>query len=103
MGPPLETRRRECVRSALIGYPRAMFKTALAAIVAVLALSLAAGPATAGLRTLRAPHPKFMTAKFRKQVRKAGSHGKPAPKQSGPGPLDVCPGVDPNSPSPTMS
>ncbi|MFL5895695.1 MAG: hypothetical protein ACJ76Z_11380 [Thermoleophilaceae bacterium] len=80
-----------------------MSRKALVAGVAVLALAVAAGPATANVSTLRAPHPKFMTAKFRKQVRRSGSHGKPAPKQDGPGPLDVCPGVDPNSPSPSTS
>src|SRR3954468_14378499 len=103
MGRFRGTWRGQCVRSRFTGHARGMLKTAFAAVAAVLVLSLAAGPASAGLRTLRAPHPKFMTAKFRKQVRQAGTHGKRAPKQAGPGATDVCPGVDPNSPSPATS
>src|SRR5437763_5656519 len=80
-----------------------MSRSALAAGVAALALAVAAGPALANVSILRAPHPAFMTKKFRAQVRKAGPHGKPTPKQAGPGPLDVCPGFDPSSPSPSTS
>jgi hypothetical protein len=70
------------------------------ALVALVALCVGTAVATAA-DTLVAPHPAFMTAKFRKQVRKAGRKGKPAPKQAGPGALDICPGVDPNQPAPS--
>src|SRR2546423_9551560 len=77
-------------------------RVVLFAAVALLALSVGTGAATAA-STLRAPHPKFMTKKFRSQVRKAGHRGKPVPKSDGPGPADVCPGIDPSSPSPATS
>jgi hypothetical protein len=44
-----------------------------------------------------------MTAKFRAAVNKAGTRGKAAPKQAGPGAFDICPGVDPSSPTPATS
>jgi hypothetical protein len=53
--------------------------------------------------TLVAKHPAFMTAKFRKQVRRSGTKGRPAPKAAGPSSTDVCPGIDPNSPTPATS
>ena len=81
---------------------RAGRRVVLIAAVALVALCVETGTATAA-DTLVAKHPAFMTAKFRKQVRKSGAKGKPAPKQAGPGTLDICPGVDPNSPSPATS
>jgi hypothetical protein len=66
-------------------------------------LALMVGVSSAPAATnLRAPHPKWMTAKFRKQVRHSGTKGKKPPKRAaGPSATDVCPGVDPNSPSPS--
>jgi hypothetical protein len=77
-------------------------RVVLFAAVTLIAFCVGTGAATAA-STLRAPHPKFMTKKFRKQVRKSGNRGKPAPKSDGPGPADVCPGLDPSSPSPATS
>jgi hypothetical protein len=77
-------------------------RVVLFAAVTLIAFCVGTGAATAA-STLRAPHPKFMTKKFRKQVRKSGNRGKPAPRSDGPGPADVCPGLDPSSPSPTTS
>jgi hypothetical protein len=78
-------------------------KRSLLILAAVALVSLAVATAAASAQTLVAKHPAFMTAKFRKQVRKAGTRGKAAPKAAGPGALDVCPGVDPNSPTPATS
>jgi hypothetical protein len=71
-----------------------MRKTFLAAVVAVLVLGVAAGGASAA-STLRTPHPKWFTAKYKKQVNKRGAKGKPSPRADGPGALDICPGVQP--------
>ena len=69
--------------------------------VALLALSLGAGSATAATSLSTAP-PKWFTPKFKKQVNRAGTKGKRMPL-AGPGALDVCPGIDPNSPTPATS
>jgi hypothetical protein len=69
----------------------------------VLALLVGASSATAA-SNLRTAHPSWFTPKFKKQVNKSGKRGKPAPKSGdGPGTLDVCPGIDPNSPTPATS
>lgn len=81
-----------------------MIRTAMAAGAAVLALLVGAGSATAAT-TLQTDPPDWFTPKFKKQVNKAGKRGKPAPKSSddGPGALDICPGIDPSSPTPATS
>src|SRR4051794_12212306 len=85
-----------------IGYAQQMKRTALAAGAVLLALMVGAGPATAA-NTLRTAHPKWFTPKFKKQVNKAGKKGKAKPQADGPGATDVCPGIDPNSPTPATS
>src|SRR3954467_11158618 len=79
-----------------------MNRTALAAGAAVLALLVGASSATAA-STLRTAHPSWFTPKFKKQVNKAGKKGKAKPSADGPGATDVCPGIDPNSPTPATS
>jgi hypothetical protein len=44
-----------------------------------------------------------MTKKFRAAVKKSGKRGKRAPKQAGPSAFDVCPGIDPSSPTPATT
>src|SRR3954453_23198533 len=79
-----------------------MKRTALAAGVLVLALLVGASSSTAAT-SLRTAHPKWFTPKFKKQVKRAGTRGKRPPKAAGPGATDVCPGIDPNSPTPATS
>src|SRR3954454_21978691 len=79
-----------------------MNRTALAAGAALLALLVGARSATAA-STLRTSHPSWFTPKFKKQVNKAGKKGKAKPQADGPGATDVCPGIDPNSPTPATS
>jgi hypothetical protein len=79
-----------------------MKRTALVAGAAVLALAVLASSATAAT-SLRAAHPSWFTPKFKKQVNKAGKKGKAKPRAAGPGATDVCPGVDPNSPTPATT
>src|SRR3954465_12242968 len=79
-----------------------MNRTALAAGAAVLALLVGASSATAA-STLRTSHPSWFTPKFKKQVNKAGRKGKAKPSADRPGATDVCPGIDPNSPTPATS
>ncbi|HEX4717340.1 MAG TPA: hypothetical protein VH300_02345 [Thermoleophilaceae bacterium] len=80
-----------------------MKRTALLAGAAVLVLAVLASSATAAT-TLRTAHPSWFTPKFKKQVKKAGKRGKAKPRAAaGPGTTDVCPGVDPNSPTPSTT
>jgi hypothetical protein len=77
----------------------------LGAVTLIVALCAGTGVAVAA-DTLVMKHPKFMTKKFRKQVRKSGNKGKPAPKpkaDEGPSATDICPGIDPNAPSPSQT
>jgi hypothetical protein len=71
-------------------------------VVAVLVLSLSATTASAA-STLRTSKPAWFTTKFKKQVNKSGNKGKPKPAADGPGATDVCPGIDPNSPTPATT
>lgn len=81
-----------------------MIRTALAAGAAVLALLVGASSASAAT-TLETAPPDWFTPKFKKQVNKSGTKGKRPPKgaEEGPGVLDICPGIDPNSPTPATS
>jgi hypothetical protein len=84
-----------------------MNRTALAAGAAVLALVIAASSATAAT-SLRTAHPKWFTPTYKKQVNKVSKNkrkpkGKAFPRAAGPGATDVCPGVDPNSPTPATT
>jgi hypothetical protein len=81
-----------------------MNRTAFAAGAAVLALLVGATSATAAT-SLRTAHPSWFTPKFKKQVNKSGKRGKRAPKTAddGPGATDICPGIDPNSPTPATA
>jgi hypothetical protein len=79
-----------------------MNRTALAAGAAVLALLVCASSAAAAT-SLRTSHPSWFTTKFKKQVNKAGKKGKATPQADGPGVTDVCPGIDPNSPTPATT
>src|SRR3954467_3783112 len=79
-----------------------MNRTALAAGAAVLAILVCASSAPAA-STLRTSHPSWFTTKFKKQVNKSGKKGKPKPEADGPGATDVCPGIDPNSPTPATT
>jgi hypothetical protein len=81
-----------------------MNRTALAAGAAVLALLVGASSATAA-STFRTSHPSWFTPKFKKQVNKRGKRGKAKPRaaEAGPGAADICPGIDPNSPTPATS
>src|SRR3954453_2266765 len=78
-----------------------MNRTFLAAGVAILALLLGAGSATAAT-TLRTSPPAWFTPVFKAQVDAAGTKGVAVPT-AGPSATDVCPGVDPNSPTPATS
>jgi hypothetical protein len=71
-------------------------------VVAVLVLSVSATTASAA-STLRTSKPAWFTTTFKKQVNKAGSKGKAKPRAAGPGTTDVCPGIDPNSPTPATT
>ena len=79
-----------------------MNRTALAAGAAVLALLAGASSATAA-SSLRTAHPSWFTPTFKKQVDKSGKKGKPKPQADGPGATDVCPGIDPSSPTPATT
>jgi hypothetical protein len=81
---------------------RAGLRGVLLAVVAVLVLSLSATTASAA-STLRTSKPAWFTTKFKKQVNKSGNKGKPKPQADGPGATDVCPGIDPNSPTPATT
>src|SRR3954466_515111 len=76
-----------------------MNRTALAAGAAVLALALVGASPAPAATNLRTAHPSWFTTKFKKQVNKAGKKGKAKPRAAGPGATDVCPGIDPNSPT----
>ena len=82
-----------------------MNRTALAAGAAVLALALLGASSAPAASTLRTAHPKWFTTKYKKQVNKASKKGKgkAKPQADGPGTTDVCPGIDPNSPTPTTT
>jgi hypothetical protein len=71
-------------------------------VVAVLVLSLSATTASAA-STLRTSKPAWFTTTFKKQVNKAGNKGKAKPRAAEPGTTDICPGIDPNSPTPATS
>jgi hypothetical protein len=71
-------------------------------VVAVLVLSVSATTASAA-STLRTSKPAWFTTQFKKQVNKAGPKGKAKPRAAGPGTTDICPGIDPNSPTPATS
>jgi hypothetical protein len=81
---------------------RAGLRGVLIAVVAVLALSVAVTSASAA-STLKTSKPGWFTAKFKKQVDKSGKKGKAKPQADGPGATDVCPGIDPNSPTPATT
>jgi hypothetical protein len=71
-------------------------------VVAVLVLSLSATTASAA-STLRTSKPAWFTTTFKQQVDKAGSKGKAKPPAAAPGATDICPGIDPSSPTPATS
>jgi hypothetical protein len=71
-------------------------------VVAVLVLGLSATTASAA-STLRTSKPAWFTTTFKKQVNKAGNKGKATPRAAEPGTTDICPGIDPNSPTPATS
>lgn len=83
---------------------RAGLRGVLLAVVAVLALSVCASGAYAASE-LRLEKPQWFTKKYKRQVDKSGKRGKPAPKaaEDEPGALDICPGIDPNAPTPATS
>jgi hypothetical protein len=78
-----------------------MNRTFLAAGVAILALLVGAGSATAAT-TLKTSPPAWFTPLFKAQVDRAGTKGVAVPT-AGPSATDVCPGIDPNSPTPGTS
>jgi hypothetical protein len=83
-----------------------MNRTALAAGAAVLALALLGASSAPAASTLRTAHPKWFTTTYKKQVNKASKkkhRGKAIPRAAGPGATDVCPGLDPNSPTPSTT
>jgi hypothetical protein len=69
-----------------------MRKLYLIAAIAVLVPAFGASTATAATKTLKTAPPTWFTPAFKAKVDKAGSKGVAAP-----GPLDVCPGVQPDS------
>jgi hypothetical protein len=81
---------------------RAGLRGVLLAVVAVLVLSLSATTASAA-STLRTSKPAWFTTTFKKQVNKSGNKGKAKPQADGPGATDVCPGIDPSSPTPATT
>jgi hypothetical protein len=83
---------------------RAGLRGVLLAVIAVLALSVCASGAFAA-SDLRKSKPTWFTAKFKKQVDRSGKKGKRPPKAAAdePGATDVCPGIDPNSPTPSTT
>jgi hypothetical protein len=82
---------------------RAGLRGVLIAVVAVLALSVGVTATASAASTLRTSKPAWFTTKFKKQVNKAGKKGKAKPRAAGPGATDICPGIDPNSPTPATS
>jgi hypothetical protein len=80
-----------------------MLKTTFVTAVATLGLAIAAGPASASATTLVAPPASYMTAQARHQIDQAGTRGVAVRQLAGPGALDVCPGIDPSSPTPSTS
>src|SRR3954447_6681513 len=80
-----------------------MNRTALAAGAAVLALLVGATSSASAASTPRTTHPSWFTTKLKKQVKKSGKRGKPTPHTDGPSATDVCPGIDPNSPTPATT
>src|SRR5882757_2081282 len=81
---------------------RAGLRGVLLAVVAVLVLSVSATTASAA-STLRTSKPAWFTTTFKKQVNKSGNKGKAKPSADGPGATDVCPGIDPSSPTPATT
>src|SRR6187401_113133 len=79
-----------------------MKRTALVAGAAVLALAIATSSAAAAT-SLRTHHPKWFTHALKVKINKAGKRGVSVRQAAGPGTTDVCPGVDPNSPTPSTS
>lgn len=69
----------------------------------MLALAILGASSAPAATTLRTAHPKWFTTKFKKQVNKAGRKGKAKPRATGPGTTDICPGIDPNSPTPSTT
>jgi hypothetical protein len=96
--------RRSVSNATAPGTSGVMNRTAFAAGAAVLALLVGATSATAAT-SLRTAHPSWFTPKFKKQVNKSGKRGKRTPKTAddGPGATDICPGIDPNSPTPATT
>jgi hypothetical protein len=96
--------RRSVSNTTAPGTSGVMNRTAFAAGAAVLALLVGATSATAAT-SLRTAHPSWFTPEFKKQVNKSGKRGKRAPKTAddGPGATDICPGIDPNSPTPATT
>ena len=82
---------------------RAGLRGVLIAVVAVLALSVGVTATASAASTLRTSKPAWFTTKFKKQVNKSGKKGKAKPQADGPGATDVCPGIDPNSPTPATT
>lgn len=80
---------------------RAGRRGVLIAAMAVLALTLGATTASAAT-TLKTAPPAWFTPAFKAKVDAAGVKGVKKPT-AGPGATDVCPGVDPNSPTPSTS
>jgi hypothetical protein len=70
--------------------------------MAVLALCLSVAGTASAASSLRTSKPAWFTTTFKKQVNKAGTKGKAKPS-AGPSTTDVCPGIDPNSPTPATS
>src|SRR5438128_3061612 len=101
MGQYVSARRVECVVTHEPGTALVMNRTFLAAGVAILALFLGAGTATAAT-TLRTAHPAWFTPLFKAQVDRAGTKGVAVPT-AGSSATDVCPGIDPNSPTPATT
>jgi hypothetical protein len=81
---------------------RAGRRGVLLAAITVLALSVGVPATASAASSLRTSKPAWFTAKFKKQVNKSGTKGKRKP-QAGPSSTDVCPGIDPNSPTPATS
>ncbi len=82
---------------------RAGLRGVLIAVVAVLALSVGVTATASAASTQRTSKPAWFTTKFKKQVNKSGKKGKAKPQADGPGATDVCPGIDPNSPTPATT
>jgi hypothetical protein len=79
-----------------------MRKLFLIAAIAVLVPAFGASTASAAAKTMQTAVPAWFTPAFKAKVDRAGLRGvrKPAAQ---PGALDVCPGVQPDSPTPATS